>query len=160
MRRISANWILAIATSVTLGIPGLLPAQSAGTADLDPGASQTGPADCSRILWVGGYRQQDPGNCPPKARGKPGKRPGYSDKDKKQRDRKAHEDFREERKAKREAEKAREKQAREDRKAKDEKARRCRGLGLPANCTEPNPGHASGTSSDAPGKTKGKAKKK
>lgn len=152
-----SHWILAIVTSVTLGIPGLAGlvfSSSAAAQDLDPGRLQTGPADCSRILWVGGYRQQDQGNCPKKAR-------GYSDKDKKAKAREDQERFRQERKAKHDADKAKEKQAREDRKAKDAdaKAKKCRGLGAPANCTEANPGHTGGSNGN-PGKGKSKGKTK
>jgi hypothetical protein len=134
-----SHWILAAAVIVTSGIPGLVIPARAGP-DLDPGAHQTGPADCAKILWVGGYRVAQPGSCPEKT--KPGKRKGYTDKAKQHQAAEDRERFRQERKAKHDLEKAKEKEARDARKAKDDHAKKCRGLGLPANCDLANPGKA------------------
>jgi hypothetical protein len=153
-----SHWFPIAAAAVTIatsaGIPPARAAQSSGAADLDPGASQTGKADCAKILWVGGYRVAQPGSCD-KPAAQPGRRRrhGYTDKADKQAARDAQEAFKQERKAKREEEKAKEKAERDARKAKDEKAKKCRGLGLPANCDLDNPGHTGGSS---PKKTKGR----
>jgi hypothetical protein len=146
-----SHWFPIAAAAVTIatsaGIPPARAAQSSGAADLDPGASQTGKADCAKILWVGGYRVAQPGSCDQK----PGRRrrQGYTDKHKKAREREAHEFFKQERKAAWEAQKAKEKAARDarDKKAreikdKQAKEKACRGLGLPANCNLANPGKA------------------
>lgn len=145
-----SHWIRIAAACVTLGIPGLVPSSSlAAGPELDPGAHQTGPADCSRILWVGGYRQPQQDPCPQKGDRKPGKRKGYTDKPKQDRAKEEFEFFRQERKAQRDAQKAKEKADREAQKAKDQAIKdkqahekKCRGLGLPANCDLANPGKA------------------
>jgi hypothetical protein len=140
--------VLCVTAITAAGIP---PARAAGSPDLDPGAHQTGKADCAKILWVGGYRVAQPGSCP-ESSGDPQRRRrhGYTDKDKKQREREAFELFRQERKAAREAEKAKEKAERDARKAKDDHAKKCRGLGLPANCDLANPGKAKKTGGKKP----------
>ena len=128
---------------VFLGIPVCSNAED--RAQQDSGHTQTGHADNWRILWVGGYRQQ-------------GVYQGVQDdresqrihremqQDKKDRAEDARHTREAEYKHKRELEDSKREQEREKQKEKQDnqkqpaKEKRCKGLGLPANCTEANPG--------------------
>ncbi len=133
-RRLAA----AAAIALVLGIPA--GARAAGSPDLDPGAHQTGPAECAKILWVGGYRVASPGSCP--ETGQRRRRHGYTDKAEQDRRRADRDAWQREKKAKHDADKAKDKEDRDARKAKDHE-KKCRGLGLPADCSLDNPGHSS-----------------
>ncbi len=139
--------------------------------EFDPGSAQSGKAPAWRILWVGGYRQQGVYQAEQeKSRQAAAQKRAISDErkareearrqelqqkrqqdDTRRRQERLERDEDARRRREEEAAKRRkleqERLERErDRKLKQERAdhdRKCRGLGLPAGCTIPNPGRSS-----------------
>ena len=120
-------------------IPSFGYTKDAGALELDPGRHQTGKADNWRILWVGGYRQQGvyqdvKGDRDHEAGRKEHAKDKQRDEEKCRRDR--------EQVAKEKDAAYRVKVAAQEaaRKARELKAKKCHGVGMPAGCTEQNPG--------------------
>lgn len=132
--------------ALTIAIGILLVAGQGYTEDktkTDPGSAQQAGAGNWRILWIGGYRQQGvyQGVKGDKDKADKHKRDA---KDKADRERERRLEREQRAKDKAEAEKRR-RQDQEDRRQdrlERSKQKKCRGIGIPAGCTEPNPGRS------------------